>query len=467
MYSKNRFLGIDKFDIENAQNFLYNLDKNYFKNYVTYSQPIKRQIFYSNDDISSFIKPTFDSCKFYSPKFNGIVGENAVFDKSDFHKCNIQTANFRFSKFNNCRFYDTCITNSSLEDIAFYDDEFNNCEFCGCSLANSYIKDCLISKLDTKYCNFEGAIFSDITMINTNFLNTGFRYAEFVNVVIENVVFPFLDFFHTFNGLVLLLKYSEKISLGFPNSNRKLSGKECLENIELFLAYFYEKLDYFAIANICIYLGKHEDAYYNIINGLRDGLEKKDFKLIVNLSKLASYNCFFSRKQLHDFYNLLQSNKITKYLSSHEYKYYLTEMMKIKNLLIDKPFGMPQICIEINTTIQPNDYDSLNLLLQKIDWIADSYVPEACKYLTLRHNSPDVLELFLSDALPNLLIFVGYLGSIFWGGTKIIKELQEILKNHEEIKGISLDNLIKEQELEKLKLENDKQDEEIYITYIR
>ncbi len=456
MHFKNDILHseITQYDIDSAQEFLNNINQDYFEKYVTYSSPIENQVFNSDHDISTFIKPVFKHCQFFAPNFNGIIGENSFFRDNEFYNCDIQNANFRFANFSNCEFHDTSITNSSLEDIEFNNNKLKNCIFHGCSWSNSYLNGCLISNMDTKFCDFEGAVLSNITIVNTNFLNTGFNYVEFSNVMVDNVVFPFIDFFHTFNGLTLLYKHSSKISFEFTNSNQKLSGEKCLEDLSVFLIYFYSKNDYFATANICIYMGKQEAAYYNIINGLRNGLEKKDFKLILNLCKLASQNCFFSKKQLHDFYKLLQSDKIINNLSTYEYKYYLTEMIQIRNLLIDNPFGMPQICIEIETSIQPDDYDSLNQLLKKIDYAADLHLPQASKYLTLRHNSPDILEIFLSDTLPNLIIFLGCLSSILFGSTKVIKEIQAIVKAHKEIKGINLDNLIKEQELEKLKIES-------------
>ncbi len=462
MHSKNEILPLEitQYDIESAQEFLYNINWDYFKNYVTYSSPIENQVFNSDNDISTFIKPVFVHCQFLAPNFNGIVGENSSFHADEFYNCDIQNANFRYADFSNCKFQDTCITNSSLEDIEFSNNELRNCMFHGCSWSGSYIKDCLISDLNSKFCNFDGSVLSNITIVNTNFLNTGFNYVEFNNVTIDNVVFPLIDFFHTFNGLTLLYKNSKKIFFEFTNSNQKMSGEECLEDLEVFLVYFYSKNDYFATANICIYMGKQEDAYYNIVNGLKNGLEKKDFKLILNLCKLASYNCFFSKKQLQDFYKLLQSDKVVNNLSAFEYRYYLTEMVQIRNFLIDNPFGMPQICIEVNTTIQPDDYDSLNLLLKKIDFAADLQLPQSSKYLTLRHNSPDVLEIFLSDTLPNLFVFLGCLSTLLFGSTKVIKEIQEIVKTHKEIKGINLDNLIKEQDLEKLKNENNKTQED-------
>lgn len=129
-------------------------------------------------------------------------------------------------------------------------------------------------------------------------------------------------------------------------------------------------------------------------------------------------------------------------------------MAEIKNMLIDKPFKMPQAVIKIYTNIQPDDYNSLSILLQQIDQIINTKLPQSIKHISLRHNSPDVLELFVSESLPNLLLFIGCFSSIVMGTTQIIKSIQNTVKNHKEIIGIELDNLIKKQELEKLKLEN-------------
>ena len=112
MHSKNEILPLEitQYDIESAQEFLYNINWDYFKNYVTYSSPIENQVFNSDNDISTFIKPVFVHCQFLAPNFNGIVGENSSFHADEFYNCDIQNANFRYADFSNCKFQDTCIT---------------------------------------------------------------------------------------------------------------------------------------------------------------------------------------------------------------------------------------------------------------------------------------------------------------------------------------------------------------------
>lgn len=458
MYSNNDVLytAINQWDIDYAEEVLYQLDKEYFKNYSVYAVPIKDKVFRAEDDLSNMTKLHFENCTFLSPNLNGIAGENSIFQNNQFCNSEILTANFRFSFFSNCEFTEVSIKNSNLEDVEFSNNKLIKCKLTGCSWSNSYLKSCLISELTTKYCDFDSTVLSDVTIINTKFLSTGLDYVEFDNVTIKNVVFPLIDFFHTFNGMTLLAKFADNITFDINSSAQVITGQRCLENLNVFLAYFCGRNDFFAVATIYIYQGKQNEAYNCIIMGLRKALQTKNFKLVLNLCKLASHNCFFSKKQLQDFYGLLQSDSVSQHLSPYEYKYYLKELTEIKNLLIDNPFDMPQICIEIYTTIQPDDYSSLNRLLKEIDYVADTKLPQASKYLTLRHNSPDVLEVFLSDIMPNLLIFFAILSSILLGTTKIISELQKIIKRHKEIKGIDLDNLKKEQELIKLREENQK-----------
>lgn len=456
MYSKDELLYpiSNQWDIDHAQEYFYQIDKHYFENYSVFPTPIKNRMFHPTDDFSNMTKFHFVDCIFFNPNLNGIPGGNSVFQNDRFYKCQIKNANFHYSSFSECTLFHVSIADSSMEDTEFNCNKLVNCRFSGCSWSNSYFKNCVISNLTTEYCDFDSAVLSDVTIANTNFLSTGFNYVEFSHVIIKKVVFPLIDFFHTFNGLDLLSEYTDNISFETGYSAQTISGEKCLEDMDIFLAYFCGKNDYFAIATILIYQSKQSDAYNCIIVGLRKGLQTKNFKLILNLCKLASRNCFFSKKQLQDFYNLLQSESVSQHLSAYEYKYYLKEMTDIRNLLIDNPFGMPQICIEISTTIQPDDYTSLNHLLKEIDFAADIGLPQASKYLTLRHNSPDVLEVFLSDILPNLFIFLGMISSVLFGTTKVISELQKTIKTHKEIKGIDLDNLIKEQELIKIKREN-------------
>ena len=448
---------ITKLEIDNAQICLTQLNKDFFDNYQVFSEPITGHIFSGNTVIPSFLKARFEQCNFLSTELVGIAGTNSIFDICQLKNCNITNSNYKFSGFFSSSIENSIIKNSCFEDVIFDKADFIKCNVEGCAFTNSIISQTKLESLSINYCDFEGSLLRNVQLNNIDFSMDGFNYVEFDNVSIKNTVFPFADIFHCFNGLELLSKYANDIILSFQN-DETISGNRCLDLLDVFLVFFHSKNDFMAVANIYIYRGETEKAYWSILNGLKNGLKRKDFKLIFNLCKLASYNSFFTKKQLRDFYVLLQSDIVVSHLNVYEYKYYLEKMNKIKSLLIDNPFGMPQLVIEISTDILPDDYENLKKLIQRIDKIVETQLPQANKYLSLRHNSPDVLEIFLSESLPNLLLFAGYFSTILLGTTKIIKELQTIVKNHKEIEGIELDNLIKKIELEQKKLEtNDKE----------
>lgn len=444
---------ITKLEIDNAQNYLFQIDKNFFENYQVFSEPVYQQTFSDDTDIPVFLKPRFEQCNFLSTELVGISGTNSIFDTCQLQNCNITNSNYKFSGFFSSSIKNSNIENSCFEDVIFEGTNLIKCEIKGCALTNSIISQSTLENLSISYCDFEGSLLKNVQLKNIDFSQNGFNYVEFDNVSIKNIIFPFADIFHCYNGLDLISEYDNDIILSFENGDTIISAKKCITLLDIFLPFFYSKNDFMAVSNIYIYRGEHEKAYWSIIDGLKNSLKRKDFKLIYNLCKLASCNSFFTRKQLRDFYELLQSDMVVAHLNTYEYKYYLAKMTEIKSLLIDNPFGRSQLVIEINTNILPDDYENLNFLIQKIDKIVDTQLPQANKYLSLRHNSPNVLEIFLSESLPNLILFIGYFSTILLGTTKIIKELQTIVKNHKEIEGIKLDNLIKKIELEKKELE--------------
>ena len=442
---------ITDFDIDNAYTALSQINEHYFRNYQVLSEPIKNKKFTQNINLQALVKPQFNNCDFISSNFIGMGLSSSFFVKSNLKNCNIDNSNLKFSSFIMSDIKNSFIKSTSFDNVTFDTCKIINCDIVGCCFENTIFSKNILNCLRIKYCDFEGAILNDVKIINSDLSKIGLNFVELNNVYIENVIFPLIDMFHCYNGLQLISKFSDSIFLKIENDT--ISGKECLMHLDALLCFFYSKKDFMAVSNIYIFVGEHENAYFNIINGLKYSLEKKDFKMIHSLCKLASNNNFFTRKQLQDFYNLLQSDDIISQLSCYEYRYFVNEMKEIKDLLINMPFGMPQLIIEIDTNILADDYKNLSSMHKEIDRIIDTYLPQSNKYLSIRHNSPNIIEVFISDVLPNLVVFAGYFSAIMLGTTKIIKEIQTIIKNNKELKGVELDNLIKEQELEKKKID--------------
>lgn len=417
-------------EIEHAKSILEKRDPLRFSDDDQYYSHRKNCTLDINYDGSKVRHGDFQEVVFEHTNFIGTAGANTSFKNCDFYGCMIKNAGLRSSNFGNCNFFlkdgkgvliNTSFDNSIFDSVSFIDHTIE-----GCSFVNIIMNSCKIIDLDIRYCDFEDSIISHTEFKNMDFSHVGFNYVEFISPIIKNVIFPYFDMIHSFYGLEMIEKNQNDVYIKFADAADMISGTEYLKELPDILPYFSQKKDYFALANICIFLGKQQEAYQYVLMGLRYSLIKKEFKTIRYLCQLASYNHFFTQKQLNSFYDLLQSHELIAKMNTYEYKIFLHEMNDIKRMLVDNPFGNPQVIITLYTNIQPDDYISLGHLLETIDNIIDAESPHSNKYLSLRHNSPDILELFISDNLQNLIMLVSALGALFFGTTKFIKELQTI-----------------------------------------
>jgi hypothetical protein len=164
---------------------------------------------------------------------------------------------------------------------------------------------------------------------------------------------------------------------------------------------------------------------------------KKDFKEIKYLCKLASNNLFFSKKQLMELYALLNNKNIIEDMTYPEYRNYLDEMEGIKRLLVDNPYNLPQTKIVIETDIDYSDTKNVSRVIENINKAYSLVSEQSSTYLSIRHNSPDIFEFFLSnnDVILNntfivlVIIMLGVNNQV----VEFIKGLSEIAKNALEI----------------------------------
>lgn len=299
---------ISTLDSDIVQTYLNEIDPNYFDKYQVYSEPFCKKSFNKSFNTNFLVKPQFDSCSFDRTNFYGTTTTHSIMNNCEIHNCDFANSSFTLSSFSKCNFLNSKISNSSFENTVFENTSLNKSVISGCSFTNSIIENTVFENTSINYCDFSGTLFKHSKIINSDLTNNGFDYVEFSeNVVVKNVIFPFMDIFHTFGGLRLLRSFKDEISLSLSDSSKIISGADCLEQLKIFIPYFYAKSDFLAVANISIFIGEQENAYNAIIKGLKNCLGKKDFKLLFNLCKLASYNCFFLKESctiFMTFYNL-------------------------------------------------------------------------------------------------------------------------------------------------------------------
>ncbi len=441
-------------ELKNAEHILEKFGSRRFSSEDYYYNVVfKKEYDGSTDDIS-FRKLKHLECIFSNIKFDGTDGTSSLLVDCSLKGCQFNNAGFNMSDFTQTRFEpsekNTQILNSSFVDSNFMECSFQKVGAEGCSFQISTFEDVIINNCNFNCCNFENAKFKNTFFKDADLTAACIDFSEFDNARIHNTKFSYWGILWSYGGLQIVKKYQETVKLGLPNSDEFINGIDFLNQLEQIQAHFYYKKDYFSLANINIFLGNQEKAFLYVRDGLLYNLQIKNFRMIKYLCKLASNNHFFSKKQLSQLYYALQSNEFLKSMTSFEYKIYMNEMNDIKKLLVDNPFGQPQIVIRISTNIGDDEYGLLTELLGYLEQVMARVTVQSNHYITIRHNSPFSLELFNSDNLVNLYSLLAALVIGIWGCIPQINDLLSAFINIKKIQSNDTDltKKIKENELQ-------------------
>lgn len=395
-----------KFDLSSAKSILLSIapDATEFFDYNRIKA--RNQYYDSNFNGNSIVKSEFEKCVFHDVHFDGTAGESSKFLDCNFNDCYFNNARLDNSNFSGSKFVwqkNTAIINSSdFSNCNFTNVNFDGISVSGCNFITSWFEKALITNTNYNYCNFENSTFNSVLIENSDLSKVSLDYVEFQNCKLINSTFQIFSILRSFNGLNHIYKYQDEVFLKFPDSQAKVSGREFLCILNDIKSYFYYKNDFFALANIEIFLGQNESAYNSILLGLENSLNKRDFKEIKYLCKLASSNLFFTKSQLNYLYALLTNDNVIKKLTSSEYRNYLTEINNIKRILIDNPYNLPQMRITIETDIDYMDTEKVGMVINYINTAYRISSPDSPTYLTISHNSPDIFEFYLSNSEPLL-----------------------------------------------------------------
>lgn len=439
-------------ELEHAEKILEKFGSQRFASEDYYYNVVYKKIFDGSKDDIRFRKLKHLECEFNDIVFDGTDGISSTLFACILRGCQMNNAGFNMSEFTQSHFIPSKqnikIVNSSFTDSNFMECYFKNVQFEGCSFQNSSFEDATFDTCTFICCNFENAKFKHTTFKNIDLTTVCIDFAEFDDVQITNTTFSYWGILWSFGGLQTIKKYKESVKLGLPNSSEYIIGVDFLNQLKQIEAHFYYKKDFFSLTNINIYLGNQKKAFEYAKNGLMYNLQIKDFRMIKYLCKLASKNLFFTKEYLGQLYYALQSYEILKSTTSYEYKIYMNEMSDLKRLLIDNPFGQPQIVIRITTNINEDESGLLVELLNYLEEVILKTAAQSSHYVTLRHNSPYFLELFDSDTLINLYQLLIGLVLGLWGQIPQINSLLAALVNVKKIQSgeFSITKKIREEE---------------------
>lgn len=458
--SKNEQTSLVEFssiEIERAEQLLRRLDPVRFNHTGYFGLNAKNRSFGSEFDGEKIKRCHFQECDFSKVQFIGTEGGSCSFKKCTLKDCTIRDTNFDLVSFHGSSFVSEdngfSASSSGFSYANFEDATLDGIEVEGCTFDSSNFDDARIKNIHFKFCNFENSSFNRTTFENVDLSNASIDYSVMKEARFKNVTLSLKGILHTYFGLQNIQNYPDEIQLKFPSSNVQISFSEFIEQLEDLQAFFYGIHDYFSLSVINIYFGNHEKAYQYLGMGLKHSLQFKEFRMIGYYCKLASLNHFFDREQLRQLYEGLKSDELISSMTNHEYHVYLFEMDRIKRLLIDRPFGLPQINISVKTDIIPENTVLSSEMVAYINTSLERYLPNSSNFLTVRHNSPFEFGIQLSDNLQNLFEFTVLFSSAFFGITKGISSLQKIITDKLKINAQKLDNELKRREIELKELE--------------
>lgn len=431
---------------------------------------ILQKQFEESIDLRNTMRGNFYSCIFLKTDFNN-------FDCTDYfiYNCNLDSININNSNFNFLGIVESSISksfisNSSFEFSSIESTDFINTKISSCNFQSSLFKNSYFYNCDISCTDFKGSIIENCVFDNINFFQTDLQYVEFnheVQIIKSQLLIE--DILHCFNGLECIQRNKNNVKLKLFEDSTALEGNVFLSSLNKMLGYFYSIYDYFSIANIYIFGGDKQKAYNAILLGIKHNLKQRDFKLIRYLSKLAATSSLFTKKDLKNIYNYLNSYSMQQGLTRFEYRHFINELFEIKHLLIESPYNLTQMSIIIETTIDEYDYNKLSNIINTIDLVADKMIPQTLKSISIRHNSSPIIEILLSDYISYLIPFFALICAIFGASSKYIDKIYDIAIKREELKsaklsnnktgaeivGQLLSNRLREQEIEKAKLENE------------
>ncbi len=463
-------ISYSKLQYNNAIELLKSLDpKNFQEN--DYNSPVIENKKFDEKYQGQCVKqPRYKNCSFYGTHFDGINGISSSILKCYFEKVQFKDAGMAYSDLSGSEFsLGSTIYNCGFTKCNFTKTLFSVFTAEASVFDESYFIDSKIRNSNFIHCSFDNAVFTNTSFNNCDLIHCDFEYASFNNAKFDNVILPFWGVLKSFNLLKEInTQKNNNIRIKYSNTSKELSVQQLIDYFETLQPYFIKKGEYFVLANINIFLGNQEKALYALLMGIDQAIKNVDFRVVRYLCKLASKNILFSRENLKDLYEAIVNNSYISEMNNHEYMLYSEQIREIKNLLIDNPFYAPQVSITFKTSILPDDYISQARLVEFIEKEIHSKLPNYHFYYNVRHNSPPIYEFLLNGSLLDIYNFVLCISAICFGFSKTVKALKEILEVHkivlenkyyesvlnEKIKGIYLDNAIKEEDLKRKKAEN-------------
>lgn len=371
-------------------------------------------------------------CTFNQVNFSGINSSHATLKDCRFNRCSFANSNFKASDFTGS-ILNFDASASSFDSSDFTNTTFINANLEGCSFSDSNFYNVHMLNSKIIHSEFVGTKFSKVYFNDLDMVKINLDYAEFEQVDFINVTLPYWGVLHVVKGLWEILS-ANSVNFSTIDGTHSVSKNKYIEEVSLLRPHFYQKRDFLALANLYVFDGEYEKAYYAILLGISDACKHGRLEQLKYLCRMASLNKFFSRVQLRKLYQQIEISIASATLSPVQYKNYLQELDSAKRLLIDQPFERDTISITIQTSIQNHEYEKFLQTQKIIDGILLETAPTAVSHIEVRHNSPLEIVIQVSENVWYLLTFFALIDFVFDKSTTYIERVQNIILNHKKIR---------------------------------
>lgn len=381
-----------------------------------------------------YVDCTFDGNDF---QYTGTAGTR--FWKCKFISCNINGSNMQFCDFSNSSFCDNTkethiIQATNFNQSCFFNSTFQNVHVENTSICQSQFLGTRIENSCFRHATLQDNIFRDANIIHSSFIGCNMEYSDFLNVEIFDSILPFHQIPYIYGGLQCLSASGNtaKVVSSMENADMLLS-EDYIKLLPAFVKYYEDECEYFPLANIALFFKEYSTAKKYINSGLREYIQKREFRKLKSLCKLVIRNGNFDRNELLGFYfdilNYFNSIELTP---NERYQFGL-HIDEIKNILfgisyLEKPHV--EIILKTNLTIQEGN--ELINVISIIEGCLDYYnINDEDYSLELKHNSPTYsLWLIIHSLDPNRLIMtLGMLYSVFTGNMSSIDQAISVCAN--------------------------------------
>lgn len=393
--------------------------------------------------------------KFQECNFSGAAASGSKFFDTALGKCQLKGANFQYCHFSNVNFCDqSIIQGCNFSHSVFIDCAFNSITIFESTLYDCYFENCLFTDSIIRTNTFENSTLCNCNIQNVDLAHINLEYIRLINMRMHNVILPPYQVPYIIGAPEYILHTTDEIYIYTDNGLASL--KDYRNEFDNLSAYFFAQKQYFPLANILIAQGKNSLAYKYIRRGIQEACDYFDFRMIKYCCKLACASNF-TPTQLKELYNLITDMSYKNSWDIPTLHSYMLNIGEIRELLLNNSDSQQRVDFIIKTNIDKDNLVDINTLYNQINSILKAHGSKAhVDAIELRHNSPYELYVTCIDVLPNILLIISTMYSIFTVGSKgidFLQKIEDIIHTHKENKLLKYELEEKKLDIELKKIE--------------